>query len=59
MPGHTTSAKTPNGSRVFMRNRGIKGCNKIQDLYGDKPYEVMDRRQDQEYITELLAVEGP
>ena len=29
--------------RVFLRNRGIKGRNKIQDVYDDKPYQVVDR----------------
>ena len=49
----------PVGARVFMRNREIKGWNKIQDAYDDKPYKVVDRLQDQVYVVEPLQTEGP
>ena len=49
----------PIGSRVFLRNRGIKGRNKIQDAYDDKPYKVVDRLQDNVYVVEPLQREGP
>lgn len=41
----------PVGARVFMRNRGIKGRNKIQDAYDDKPYKVVNRLQDRSWST--------
>ena len=47
------------GSRVFLRNRGIKRRNKVQDVYGDKPYKVVDGLQDNVYVVEPLQREGP
>ncbi|KAI0221522.1 hypothetical protein LSAT2_027162 [Lamellibrachia satsuma] len=49
----------PVGARVFTRNRGIKGRNKIQEAYDDKPYKVVDRLQDHVYVVEPLQTEGP
>ena len=47
------------GARVFTRNRGVKGRNKIQDAYNDMPHKVIDRLQDHVYVIEPLDAEGP
>ena len=49
----------PIGARVFTRNRGVKGRNKIQDAYNDMPHKVIDRLQDHVYVIEPLDAEGP
>ena len=48
----------PIGARVFHGNWGIKGRNKIQDAYDDKPYKVINRLQDHVYVVKPLQTEG-
>ena len=49
------------GTRVFVRNRGVKGRNKIQDYWSDVPYKVVKRPypERQVYVVEPLLGDGP
>ena len=48
------------GTRVYVRKRGVKGRNKIQDFWDDIPYKVIDRPypEGQVYVVEPLVGGG-
>ena len=47
------------GTRVFLRNRGVRGRNKIQDTFLPAPYKVTERELPNVYDVEPLDVNGP
>lgn len=47
------------GTRVFLRNRGVKGRNKIQDTFLPAPYKVIERKLPNVYEVEPLNGSGP
>ena len=46
----------PIGARVYLRNRGIIGRNKLQDVWCGVPYKVLKERQDNVYV--IVSTEG-
>ena len=47
------------GQLVFIRNRGVKGRNKIQDAYKPEPYKVIAKRDNQDvYCIERADGQG-
>ena len=47
------------GTRVFLRNRGVRGRNKIQDTFLPAPYKVTERKLPNVYEVEPLDGNGP
>ena len=49
------------GARVFCRNRQVKGRNKIQDVWGSVPYQVIGRPDPagNVYVVKPLEGDGP
>ena len=46
------------GSRVFLRNRSVKGRNKIQDVWGDRPHKVVGRPNPTRHVYVTVPLDG-
>ena len=57
----TVNASLPIGARVFCRNRGVKGRNKIQDAWNPSPYQVIAQPDPDGhvFVIQPLKSEGP
>jgi len=53
-----TASDLPIGARVFVRNYGVRGRNKIQDAYEDRPYQVADRIDPEGNVYIVVPMEG-
>ena len=58
---HNKAAKDeglPIGARVFLRNRSIKGRNKIQDVWADRPHKVTARPNPTGHVYIVTPLDG-
>jgi hypothetical protein len=46
------------GARVFLRNRSIKGRNKIQDVWDNRPYKVVRRPNPTGHVYIVAPLDG-
>lgn len=56
--GRPTAEALIVGERVLLRNRKVRGRNKIQDKWQDKVFKIVERRENNTYVVEPADGQG-